>query len=142
RCHFQRLGQQAQNPPVIAHDILDKRDFEAESRLFLDGFHLPELQNKNLFAFIHDKDRGQDTRDNNRDSGQNHCRFIHQLLPPVAGLADGVSWFSGRYGTTPCPAPSPETPSRMTLFMPPKTSSIVSRYIRRRVTSGALTYSA
>src|SRR4029450_622198 len=66
---------------------------------------------------------------------QSHCR------PPACGCARGcggrVSSPSGRYGTTPVP---PEFESRMILSVPPRTRSMVSRYMRSRVTAGAFLY--
>ena len=59
---------------------------------------------------------------------------------PAYGLPDyGLcSWSRDRYGRTLCPP----LLSRMILSVPPRTRSMVSRYMRLRVTSGAFLYSS
>ncbi len=63
------------------------------------------------------------------------CRGV-AVVAGGGGAEDGVSWSSGRYGTTPVFA---ALSSMITLSTLPKMPSIVSRYMRLRVTSGAAT---
>src|SRR6266702_3827902 len=60
------------------------------------------------------------------------------LLPPVCGVC-GRSSLRGRYGITPLP-PAFFEESTMILSVPPNNRSMVSRYMRWRVTSGAFLY--
>src|SRR5262249_11695953 len=61
------------------------------------------------------------------------------VAPAAGGLGRRVGSLSGRNGPTPGLF---GPPSRMILSVRPSTRSSVSRYRRRRVTSGALAYSA
>jgi hypothetical protein len=61
-------------------------------------------------------------------------RALHHLPPSLPFC----NWSSDRYGTTPWPL----LLSMMILSAPPRTRSMVSKYMRLRVTSGAFLYSS
>jgi 3-deoxy-D-manno-octulosonic-acid transferase len=64
---------------------------------------------------------------------------LHLLLPICGVCVCGRSLLSGRYGTTPLPPAFLEV-STMILSVPSNSRSMVSRYMRWRVTSGAFLY--
>jgi hypothetical protein len=73
------------------------------------------------------------------DSAFHAATAFHLLLPICGVCICGRSSFSGRYGTTPLPPAFLEV-STMILSVPPNSRSMVSRYMRWRVTSGAFLY--
>ena len=70
RRNLQRIHFAAEDTVVIAHQLLDERDLEANARLFLDVDDLGELQHQDLFALIHDKDRQHGNNDDRNDGHQ------------------------------------------------------------------------
>ena len=104
RRHLQGLRRQAQNTVFVFHHVLNERDFEAQTGVFLDLFDLTELHDQSLLAFIDDEHRrhhGSTKRHHNRK----HISGAHQLVPPVvvaAAAASGnpINSPSGNTGST------------------------------------------
>src|SRR6188474_2229619 len=105
------------------------------------GFTQPD--NECLLGLVNSKQRriADDQRGNDHNSDNAADKIGSHWRPPLCGWLRGwagrVSSLSGRKGTTLLPPP-PE--SRMILSVPPSMRSIVSRYMRSRVTPGAFLY--
>src|SRR5262249_24922260 len=133
--HLLRRRVEVENALVEVLDRLHHRDLPVQSRLVDDLHRLTELEHHRLLVLVHDEHRevggcGDGAEDHHEDGKE---RPEHQLLPPLF-LPCTLS--SCRKGTTPCPL----LLSRMILSVPPSTRSMVSRYMRLRVTSGAFLY--
>src|SRR5262249_29696532 len=89
-----------------------------------------------LFVDVHNKQReigGRCQRADDHHQGRRE-RSQHHFPPSLLFC----NWSSGSRGTTDWPP----LLSRITLSVPPSTRSMVSRYMRLRVTSGAFLYSS
>src|SRR5262249_49495831 len=135
--HLLRRGVEVEDALVEVIDGLHHRHLPVEPWFIDDGDRLAEFEHDRLLVLVHDEhgevgDRSRSTQGHHHHGEK---RSQHQLLPAL--FLPG-SWSSGRKGTTPCP---PRL-SRMILSVPPSTRSMVSRYMRLRVTSGAFLYSS
>src|SRR5262249_14778861 len=138
RGHLLRRGVEVEDALVEILNRLHHRHLPVEPGLIDDRHRLAEFEHDRLLVLVHDKHReigdgGSSTEDHHEDGKE---RPQHQLLPPLF-LAPGT-WSSGRRGST----AGPPLLSRIILSVPPSTRSMVSRYMRLRVTSGAFLYSS
>ena len=79
---FDHRGFQRQNAVFVAHDFIQKRNFEPDARLVADLFDLAETQHQRLLALVHHKDSRQDAHDGDHHDGDDKTCFPHQFDPP------------------------------------------------------------
>ena len=89
RRDLKRVNVTRQDTVVIAHDLLDQRDFKRQTRLFLDVDHTAKLKHQCLFTFVDDKDRAKNPDHKDHDGGQQNGRFPHHWLPPLRSSFKG-----------------------------------------------------
>ena len=121
RCNFDHRRFQRQDTVVITHDLVQKRDLEANAGFFTHLLDLAKTKHQSFFTFINDIDRRQSGDDSDDHDGNDDIEFTHQFDPRLVFRSS----LSGRYGTTPCALPSLPF-SRIILSTSPKTFSIVS----------------
>src|SRR5581483_12456543 len=118
---------------------VDERPLNVQPRLgnHLDRFAEPDHQRLPRLIDRKESAVGDDSDNRQYDGGAAAEEAGLHWLPPCgafSGLSAGRPP-SGRYGTTPGPACGPV--SMMVFSVEPKIRSMVSRYMRSRVTSGA-----
>jgi hypothetical protein len=96
RRHFQRLGVERQDAPLIVDHVLDQRQLEADAGLGLDLLDLAELQDQRLLALVDDEDRRQGDDQQNDDDADDDGQTPHHWASVESGRSVRRSSFSGR----------------------------------------------
>src|ERR1700733_3219992 len=134
--HFLALVVERQNALVDIDHRVDKRPLEIEARRVDEVAHrLAETQDERLLGRIDDKRRHRDKND--RDD-RNRCegdavKGPAHLAPAPVFDCNGSSAIYGTRGLE-------EVETTIVLSLGPRPRSIVSRFIRSRVTAGAFLY--
>src|SRR5262249_53136765 len=134
----QRRRFKIEDTLVDADDSVDDRELEIKSGLAHHADRFAEPHDERLMGLINRENRG--VGDDDREDSQGKRSTPLHWLPPVCG-GRRVNSLRGSTGTTPLLVLSLPG-SRMILSVPPNRRSMVSRYMRLRVTSGAFLYSS
>ena len=136
--HEAPLGsEEIEDAIVDSDDAVDKGHLYVDPRLAHDTDRITKPHDQRLLRLVDHEYGAIRYNDGSEDQsdGDSHLHW----LPPVVG-ARRVKSLSGSTGTTPPLLSLPE--SMMIFSVPPNKRSMVSRYIRLRVTCGAFLYSS